>query len=63
MISEALGYNFFTEIYGASLPKYETKKADERIITITISSEKVSLEEKTGITKIAEYQKIHKEYI
>jgi hypothetical protein len=57
-ISEALGYNFFTEIYGNSLPDHITNKANSDTTTIVISSDKISIERNNGMTKITEYRKI-----
>jgi len=56
-LSMALEYDFFTEIYGKSLPEHITNKAHLNTTIITISSEKVSVEQKNGITKITEYKK------
>jgi DNA-binding Xre family transcriptional regulator len=57
-ISVALEYDFFTEIYGESLPELITKKKNSDLTTIIISSDKISIERKKGITFISEYQKI-----
>jgi len=56
-ISMALEYDFFTEVYGESLPDDITDKANSHTTTIVFSSEKVSIERKHGITKIIEYRK------
>jgi len=56
-ISMALEYDFFTEIYGKSMPEHVTNKANSNTTIIVISSEKVSVEQKNGVTKITEYLK------
>ena len=57
-ISVALEYDFFTEIYGESLPDHVTNKTNFKTTTIVVSSEKVSIEQNNGIVKITEYRKI-----
>ena len=57
-ISMALEYNFFTEIYGESLPEHVANKVNSNTTTIVVSGEKISIEQKSGITKITEYRKI-----
>jgi len=56
-ISMALEYDFFSEVYGESLPE-NVRKTNTNTITIVISSQKISIEKKDGISKITEYIKI-----
>jgi plasmid maintenance system antidote protein VapI len=58
-ISEALNYNFFTEVYGNYLFKTETNTLNNNVITIVITSEKIIVEQKNGDPKITEYLKIN----
>jgi hypothetical protein len=57
LIAEALEYDFFTEIYGKSLPERITNKQESYTTTIVVSSEKVTIERKSGISQITEYIK------
>lgn len=57
-ISMALEYDFFTEIYGESFPDHIKNNPHSHTTTIVFSSEKVSIEQKHGITKTIEYRKI-----
>ena len=56
-ISEALEYDFFTEIYGKNLSEKVTSRQDFGTTTITITTEKISIVQDNGIVKIAEYDK------
>jgi hypothetical protein len=56
-LAEALNYNFFTEVYGNCLSKTETNTFNNNVITIVISSEKITVEQKNGEPKITEYLK------
>ena len=55
-ISLALNYDFFTEIYGASLAPMIKNSRDNFTINILLSSDKVTVEKKNGITQITEYR-------
>ena len=57
LISNVLEYNFFTEIYAKILPEIVTENYTFGATTITISKEKIVVEQKNGITTIAEYTK------
>ena len=57
-IAMALEYDFFTEIYGDSLPDNVVTKNNSYTTTIVLTHEKVSVEQKNGITKITEYRKM-----
>jgi len=59
LISLALEFDFFSEIYGKNLPSKVTKRQDSGKITILISNEKVSVEQNNGIIKLMEYKKIN----
>ncbi|MCL2289310.1 MAG: helix-turn-helix domain-containing protein [Bacteroidetes bacterium] len=56
-ISLALEYDFFTKIYGFSLPEAIAHRHDSDTTTIVISAEKISIEQNNGIAKITEYKK------
>jgi hypothetical protein len=53
-----LDYNFFSNIYGATLDKNLENQKDESITTIIISPEKISFERNNGIVQMSEYRKI-----
>jgi hypothetical protein len=57
LISEALEYDFFTEIYGKNLSEKVKRKQDTGTITIVITTDKVSIEQNNGIIKQSEYNK------
>jgi len=56
-ISMALEFDFFTEIYGESLPNSIANKLNSNTTTIVVSSEKVSIERNNGMIKVTEYRK------
>jgi transcriptional regulator with XRE-family HTH domain len=56
-IAIALKYDFFTEIYGYSLPETATDKPNSDTITILISTDQVVFERKNGVAKITEYRR------
>jgi len=55
-ISLALDYDFFTDIYGVSLTPILKNPRDNTTVNITLSSDKVTVEKKNGITQITEYR-------
>ena len=55
-ISIALDYDFFTEIYGVSLAPMIKNFKNNTIVNIMVSSDKVTVEKKNGITQITEYR-------
>jgi len=57
-ISEALQYNFFTEIYGNGLKQVLKNNDDYDVITIVLSADKISLERDNGTMQKTEYRKI-----
>jgi hypothetical protein len=57
LISVALDYDFFTEIYGKTLTSIVTSKHDPSVMTVIISAEKVSVERQNGITQTTQYNK------
>jgi plasmid maintenance system antidote protein VapI len=57
LISIALDYDFFTEIYGKSLISKVKSKHDQSVMTVIISAEKVSVERQNGITQTTQYNK------
>ena len=61
-ISMALEYDFFTDIYGASLNLLLKNKMDYGTMNITVSGEKVSVEYNKGNIRTIEYRK-HSEKI
>ena len=60
-IAVALEYDFFTKIYGNSLPETVTKKQEHISMTIIISTDQVSIEQNNGILKKTKYEKMSKE--
>ena len=56
-ISEALEYDFFTEAYSKNLSQKVTDRQDFGTITITVSTDKISIVQNNGFVKIAEYGK------
>ena len=57
LISVALEFDFFTEIYAKILPETVATNKDFGVVTIEIFKEKIVVERKNGITEIAEYTK------
>ena len=57
LISVALEFDFFTEIYAKILPETLIEKKDFGVITIEVLKEKIVVKRKNGITEIAEYTK------
>jgi transcriptional regulator with XRE-family HTH domain len=56
-ISIALNYDFFTEIYGVSLAPIIKNPLNNTTVNIMVSSDKITVEKKNGITLITEYRK------
>ena len=56
-ISIALNYDFFTEIYGVSLAPIIKNPLNNTTVNIMVSSDKITVEKKNGITQITEYRK------
>ena len=57
LISVALEFDFFTEIYAKTLPETLTDNKPFGVITIEVSKEKIVVEKKNGIIEISEYTK------
>jgi len=57
LISVALEYDFFTEIYSKTLPETLTDNKSFGVIPIEVSKEKIIVEKNNGIIEIAEYTK------
>jgi len=57
-ISNALGFDFFTETYGKSLPDEIRSKSNSETITTIIRSDSVYIERDNGKKIISEYRKI-----
>ena len=56
-ISVALGYNFYTDIYGAELSRLLKNKPDDGITNIVVSAEKISITYHKGTARVVEYRK------
>ena len=57
-ISIALEFDFFTHIYGDRLDDILCSDEDSAITTIVLTQDKVTIEQKKGISKISEYAKV-----
>jgi hypothetical protein len=57
-ISVALEYNFFTEVYGNSLPETVSNRQDFGTTTITLFTDRIIIEQNNGIIKKTEYGRI-----